>query len=298
MIGRAFAKINLGLEVLFRREDGYHELRTIFQTVDLHDRLRFEAASSGVELVSDDPSLPTGPENLVIQAAEALGQLAGVSAGARIALEKRIPSGKGLGGGSADAAITLLALNRLWGLDLPPSELGRLAREIGADVAYFLLGGTALGLGRGDEVYPLAREPDFPILLILPAFSLETANVYQSLQLTRRESSNKLPHFVSSVMDGRDDFLFVSNDLESAAMKVFPLIGIYKGNLLELGAAAASMSGSGSAVFGVFKDLAMAHSAARSLASRGVRAIVTRTISRKEYLERRLVVGVQHTEDP
>ncbi len=298
MIGRAFAKINLGLEALFRREDGYHELRTIFQTIDFHDRLHFEAAPSRLDLVSDDPALPQGQENLVIKAAEALRRSAGVTAGARIELEKRIPWGKGLGGGSADAAITLLALNRLWGLNLPSSELRTLATEVGADVAYFLLGGAALGLGRGEEVYPLARELDFPVLLILPDFSLETAAVYGSLELTKRQSSNKLHHFVSSVLDGRDDFRFVSNDLESAAMKVFPPIGIYKGSLIELGAAAASMSGSGSAVFGVFRDSAMAHSAARSLASRGVRAIVTRTISRKEYLERRLGVGVQHAGDP
>jgi 4-diphosphocytidyl-2-C-methyl-D-erythritol kinase len=298
VIGYAFAKLNLGLEVLFRREDGYHELRTIFQTVDLTDRLHFEATSSGIELATDDSSLATDRENLVVKAAELLRDQARVEAGARIVLEKQIPPGKGLGGGSADAAITLLALNRLWGLDVSSRTLTALAREIGADVPYFLLGGTALGLGRGDEVYPLAPELDFPILLILPDFSLETAAVYRNLELTRRESSTTLVHFVSSVLDGRGDFLFVSNDLESAAMKAFPPIERFKRDLLELGASAASLTGSGSAVFGVFKDLAMAHSATRFLASRGVRAIVTRTISRKEYLERRLVVGVQHTGDP
>lgn len=291
MRATAFAKINLGLEVLFRREDGYHELRTIFQTIDLCDRLSFQKAERGITLDVDDPALPTDGGNLVTKAAEALARHAGREAGVSIRIEKKIPLGSGLGGGSSDAAVTLLALNSLWGLGLPLADLDALARGLGADVPFFLYGGTALGIGRGDEVYPLARQARFPIVLVLPAFSVETADLFRSLVLTKRESSLTLQYFASSGSDREDTFLYVVNDLESATMKRFPSIEGHLESLLELGAAASSMSGSGSAVFGVFSDAAMAESAARTLTARGVRALATRTVVGEEYRERRLSAG-------
>ncbi len=288
MRARAYAKINLGLEVLSRREDGYHELRTIFQTIDLYDRLSFRLAEKGIELSSNDPDLPSGGGNLVIRAAEILADKIECSKGARIELEKTIPAGRGLGGGSADAAMTLLALNELWKGDLSEAELRQLARGIGMDVPYFLVGGTALGLGRGEEIFPLGFQFEVPIVLILPDFAVSTAEAYRNLILTKRETSLKLQDFALSCLGGRGMSLDLVNDLESSTTVFSPAIHEYKARLTELGAAVSLMSGSGSSVFGVFYDDAVARSAAESLAARGTRAIATRTLARRTYLERRL----------
>lgn len=288
MRARAYAKINLGLEVLFRREDGYHELRTIFQTIDLYDRLSFQSADKGIELSTNDPELPTDRGNLVVRAAEILAERIECSRGVRIELEKAIPAGRGLGGGSADAAMTLLALNELWQGDLSDAELRRLAAGIGMDVPYFLVGGTALGLGRGEEIYPLEFQFEVPIVLILPDFAVATAEAYSNLILTKRDTSLKLQDFALSCLGWRGTSLDLVNDLESSTTVFSPAIHEYKASLTELGAAVSLMSGSGSSVFGVFYDDAVARSVAETLATRGTRAIATRTLARRTYMERRL----------
>ncbi len=288
MRARAYAKINLGLEVLFRREDGYHELRTIFQTIDLYDRLSFQSAEKGIELSTNDPELPTDHGNLVVRAAEILAERIECSSGVRIELEKVIPAGRGLGGGSADAAMTLLALNELWQGELSDAELWRLAAGIGMDVPYFLVGGTALGLGRGEEIYPLEFQFEVPIVLILPDFAVATAEAYSNLILTKRDTSLKLQDFALSCLGGRGTSLDLTNDLESSTTVFSPAIHEYKASLTELGAAVSLMSGSGSSVFGVFYDDAVARSAVETLAARGTRAIATRTLARRTYMERRL----------
>ncbi len=288
MRARAYAKVNLGLEVLFRRDDGYHELRTILQTIDLHDRLTFETLPRGIELEVDENVVPGGEENLVTKAARLMAERVGRPVGARIELEKRIPVGRGLGGGSADAAMTLLALNELWKVGLPQADLGRLGAELGMDVPFFLHGGTALGIGRGDEVSPLALQVDVPIVLILPDFAISTAAAYRELILTKRESSLKLQAFASSSFSGKNGFPELMNDLEAATREHHPSIKEHKKSLLDLGAVVSLMSGSGSAVFGIFDDGAVGESAAQSLAERGIRAIATRTLTAKTYRERRL----------
>lgn len=288
MRARAYAKVNLGLEVLYRRDDGYHELRTILQTIDLHDRLSFENRASGIELVVDERVVPGGEDNLVTRAARLLAGRLNRPAGARIELDKRIPVGRGLGGGSADAAMTLLALNELWEGGLSLAALCRFGAELGMDVPFFLHGGTALGIGRGDEVFPLARQVDLPIVLILPDFSISTAAAYRELILTKRESSLKLQDFASSSFSGKNGLPELTNDLEAATREHLTSIKEHKKSLLELGATASLMSGSGSAVFGIFDDGAVGESAARSLAERGIRAIATRTLTAKTYRERRL----------
>ena len=155
---RAYAKVNLGLEVLGLRDDGYHELRTLFQTIDLHDDVVLRPRPRGVSVRCDHPLVPKDATNLAARAAEALRAYGRVSAGVEIEIRKRIPVGGGLGGGSSDAAAVLLGLDRAWKLGLGPDGLHRLARRLGADVPFFLLGGTALGLSRGDEVYPLRQQ--------------------------------------------------------------------------------------------------------------------------------------------
>ncbi len=288
MKARAYAKVNLGLEVLFRREDGYHELRTILQTVDLCDHLSFESRSSGIELDLPDLSLPTGSENLVVRAAELLAERVDRTVGVRIELDKRIPVGRGLGGGSSDAAVTLLALNELWQAGLSYRGLSGLSAELGMDVPFFLFGGTALGVGRGDEIFPLAHQVDVPIVLILPDFAISTAAAYRNLILTKRKSSLKLHSFASSSFGGGNGLLDLTNDLEAATREHLSSISGYKQILLELGAVASLMSGSGSAVFGIFDDEVVSRSAVQSLNGRGIRAIATRTLAGSTYRERLL----------
>jgi 4-diphosphocytidyl-2-C-methyl-D-erythritol kinase len=287
IVARAFAKINLGLEVLAKRDDGYHELRTILQTVDFCDVLTFELGGDAISLSTSDPVLGTGPENLVIRAATAL---AAGAAGLRasIHLEKKIPAGMGLGGGSADAAMTLLALDRLWNLQTPLPELHRLAASIGTDVPFFLYGGAAVAVGRGDELYPCPVELDSPIVLILPEFSISTASAYASLRLTKRRSGLTLQHFAWGGPCVRDKLGEMVNHLEGTTGSRTSEIQEYKKLLLDRGALAAMMSGSGSAVFGVFQEVHAARSVADSLNRDGIRAVVTRTLDREAYCEKRL----------
>ena len=285
---RAYAKVNLGLEVLGRREDGYHELRTILQTIDFHDELTFEAEHAGIRLTTNDPSLGTGTENLVVCAANLLADAAGYRGGAFIHLEKRVPKGLGLGGGSSDAATTLVALDRLWKTRASPQDLHRLAASIGMDVPFFLYGGTALAVSRGDEVYPLEMPVDLPIVLILPDFSISTAEAYGNLRLTNREAGLKLLHFAWNLPEVRVGLRELVNDLESAAFDRFDFIQEYKRLLLDLGATSSMMSGSGSSVFGIFHDEASAEDSARSLGLRGIRAIATKTVGGRAYRAERL----------
>src|SRR5258706_4073077 len=152
---KSYAKINWTLDVLFKREDGYHELRTIYQTVSLHDDLRLSEPNGAIEIICEDQRVPCDETNLAFKAALMLREATGSSKGARIEIEKRIPVAAGLGGGSSNAAATLLALIKLWQIEIEDGELIKLAASLGSDVPFFLIGGTALGAGRGEEVYPI-----------------------------------------------------------------------------------------------------------------------------------------------
>ena len=177
---KSYAKINLGLEVLGLRQDGYHELRTLFQTVDLADDLELRPRTGPtIEVACDHPLVPKDEGNLALRAALELQRFARARSGARIVLEKRLPVGGGLGGGSSNAAAVLLGLDRLWGLRLGITGLLPLARRLGADVPFFLYGGTALGLARGDEVYPLRRQIEAHVVLVVPEVSVATAAVFR-----------------------------------------------------------------------------------------------------------------------
>jgi len=189
------AKINWTLEVLGRRPDGYHELRTVFQTVDLADTLTFEPLQDGIVIECDHPEVPTDERNLVWKAANLVQERAGIKSGVRIRIIKRIPTAAGLGGGSSNAAVTLLALLELWRLEIPWTELLVIGARIGADVPFFLLGGTGLGVGRGDEVYPLAGIDAPFMLLVNPGILIPTREVYANLpaELTNPETVVKMP---------------------------------------------------------------------------------------------------------
>ena len=253
----SFAKINWTLEILGRRLDGYHELRTILQTVDVHDDLIFTLTESQIILTCDNPAVPCDETNLIFRAALLLRELFGCDKGANIHLIKRIPMGAGLGGGSSNAAIALLALINLWDLDVAPQDLFTLGAKLGADVPFFFFGGTGIGIGRGDEVYPIEDMNAEHLLLVNPGINVPTKEIYGNLpsMLTRTPALNKIPHSLAVAYAHNMKLpLQLRNDLEVPALSLFPEIGIVKQRLKDLNAAQVLMSGSGSTVFAIFES--------------------------------------------
>ena len=291
----SFAKINWTLEVLGRRADGYHELRTLLQTVSLADSLSFSPADDGIELICDAPGVPLDDTNLIVRAARWLKEATGFTGGARIKLDKRIPIGAGLGGGSSNAAVTLLALQYLWGVKLSPGELFQLGARLGADVPGFFLGGTCIGIGRGDEVYPLADISFGELLLVKPDFGVSTGEVYGSLpdELTKPFSLDMMPFSLEAAY--RSTFApgktlpLLRNDLERSVFVRYPQLSEIKDRLTRTGACAAMMSGSGSTIFALFDSKAMLSVARQEFSDTGWWSAPVRTIGRAEY---RAALGV------
>ncbi|MBI3920179.1 MAG: 4-(cytidine 5'-diphospho)-2-C-methyl-D-erythritol kinase [Armatimonadetes bacterium] len=263
------AKINLFLEVLRRREDGYHDLQTIFQSIDLHDVLTLQVTEGGVRFACNVQEL-VNESNLCLKAVKLLqsSQLAGTNHGVSIDLEKRIPWGAGLGGGSSNAAATLRALNYLWNLDLGETTLHDLARRLGADVPFFLLGGCALGEGTGESLRSVKTRNNYWILLVKPPFEVETAQAYKQLSLSSRGASQSPRPLLAALEEGSiaEGGRLLYNRLESSVMEFRPELRDIKTMLLEAGARSSLMSGSGSCVYGLFQDPASAERA-RSLLS-------------------------------
>jgi 4-diphosphocytidyl-2-C-methyl-D-erythritol kinase len=257
----SYAKINLALELVGIRPDGYTELRTIFQSIDLKDTLSFEHAPPGeLEVTCDDEGVPSGRENLVGKAAHLLLMESGIRAGARIHIAKRIPHGAGLGGGSGNAAVALVALDRLWETRLSAEDRHRLASRLGSDVPFFLYGGTALGLGRGEEVYPLSEPSAAELIIALPPFRVPTSEAYERVKrrLTPRSGGHTIWRFASRGLPGVASYSFVINELEEAATEGQEgrsgLLRSLKRRFLESGASCAALCGSGSALFGLFAE--------------------------------------------
>ncbi|HUR33896.1 MAG TPA: 4-(cytidine 5'-diphospho)-2-C-methyl-D-erythritol kinase [Vicinamibacterales bacterium] len=276
---RAFAKINLTLRVLGMHADGYHELRTVFQSLDLHDSLTFAAVRGPFAITCDDPACPADESNLVFRAAARLWEMTGRGGGPRgvsVRIAKRIPMQAGLGGGSSDAAATLRALRELWQLEMPDARLHAIARALGADVPYFLEGGTVLGLERGDLLYPLIDARPAWVVLVRPDFGVSTKDAFgwwdADLQSRRAPAGSA----------GTSEQWV--NDLQPAVAARHPRIATIARQLRRAGARYAAMSGSGSAVFGLFAEEAEARRAAETSAGRRVATWVTRTTSRREYL--------------
>jgi 4-diphosphocytidyl-2-C-methyl-D-erythritol kinase len=286
----SFAKVNLGLEVLGLRQDGYHELRTLFQSLELRDELALRTTRGGSVVVRcDHPAVPTDESNLAAGAARLLLDWAGSGHGLEIEIRKRLPVAGGMGGGSSNAAAVLMGLDRMLGLGLGAAGLQPLARRLGADVPYFLLGGTALGLARGDEVYPLARQLEAEVVVVDPEREISTAAVFRRVDasLTPRENSRTIFHFVSRDLEGDDGLRQLSNDLEAAAFEeapdLRPVVERIRGTLVGQGARLAALSGSGSACFGVFDDSRRARSAETALRGLGLRTLRSRTLTLDRY---------------
>src|SRR5688572_23732946 len=287
---RAHAKINLDLRVVGVRPDGFHELRTVFQAVALHDVVQCELRAGPFAIECQAPGVPLDRSNLVWRAAEALWRSLRRPAPVRdvvIRLEKQIPVQGGLGGGSSDAAATLLALTRLWRVPLRPSQLTDVAATLGADVPFFLSGGTALGLGRGDEVYPLADLPRHWIVLLIPGFGVSTADAYNWYDAERelgRGVSTREPQVVPGPWPSRAAQMI--NDLEAPIARHHPEIDQMRTALRRAGALAAAMSGSGSAVFGLFQKRSEALAAVERLSGSGWRVLLTESLGRGDYSRR------------
>ncbi len=278
----AFAKINFCLHVLGRRPDSYHELRTIFQAISLRDTLELSLTrNSGIALEVGGAELPAGPENLVYRALDALSSEIGYGGGVRARLEKRIPVARGLGGGSSDAAAALLGLLRLTKKKLPLERLIEIAAGLGADVPFFLFGGRALAVNRGDEIYPLPDAPRRTVLVISPRdIGVSTKDAYQwiSTELTNHPKAPKMWKFCALCWSRTGE---VSNDFEGPVFARHPRLGEIRDGLLQRGAAEAALAGSGSAVFGIFRNPAQARRAARAFPEDSV--FVVETLSREKY---------------
>ncbi len=287
----AFAKINLGLEVLHQRADGHHELRTVFQTIDLSDEIVLALRAGTPTVCCDHPDVPSDESNLALQAALQLRRFARTDLGVEISMKKRIPTAAGLGGGSSDAAAVLRGLDHLWSLSLGTLGLLPLARRLGADVPYFLFGGTALGIARGDEVYPLERQLRFRVVVVDPGVRVSTAAVFRRLgrSLTARENGNNIFRFLSRE-GSRVPVCLLVNDLEDAAVLEFPELGAklrgIRDALVREGALQASLSGSGSAYYGIFDDAAKARRAHASVLGMGYGAYRVETLTTSRFRAR------------
>ncbi len=245
------AKVNLRLEILKRREDGYHELRTVFQKISLHDTLHFSLRKrKGISIRADHPRLPLGKKNLVYKAAQSMFKVCGYQGGVHIEIKKKIPLGAGLGGGSSNAAATLMALNKLLEIKLSQKELMEMGLGIGADVPFFFLKGAAIGSGIGER---LKKEtlPSLWYVLIYPNFEVSTRWAYEHFMLTNQRFHFNLHRFLKTP-EGISRILL--NHLEEVVSKKYSQINLMKEWLLSAGALGASMTGSGPTVFGLFRD--------------------------------------------
>jgi 4-diphosphocytidyl-2-C-methyl-D-erythritol kinase len=285
----AYAKINLRLDILGKRADGFHELRTIFQTISLHDELRLRTSRQpaiSLRILGNESLLREPVEkNLVYRAVDALRRELKIRGGVEIELKKKIPAGRGLGGGSSDAAAALLGYLRLTGKKIRQARLLEIAASLGADVPFFLLGGRALGANKGDEIYPLPDIAKLHVLVVSPKdIHVPTPDAYRwlkakPLRLTKSAANPKLFEFCALCWSAQGSGL--SNDFERPVFRRHPRLDHIKRALLRRGAAEASLAGSGSAVFGVFPSPAMARRAAVGFPHD--QTFVCETVSRERY---------------
>lgn len=269
---KAPAKINLFLEVLGKRNDGYHELETVMQEIDLVDSLEFEEIDEGIKLECENSSIPLNENNLVYKAAELVLRECGIKKGVAIRLEKRIPVGAGLGGGSSDAAATLKALNSLWGIGLNDVELMELAAKIGSDVAFFIKGKTSLCRGRGEKVYPIEVKSKLNYLVVFPHVEISTKSIYGNLKIDLTKNRKDVSVFAKA-MENSDvakigKLLF--NRLEETIFSLYPNLLQMKNLLERFGFCGLLVSGSGSAIYGLCSNRNQAEMIRNQIELRGM----------------------------
>ena len=282
----SFAKINWYLRVLGKRSDGYHELCTIFQTVSLADKIHFSSAAD-LKLICNQSLIPTDEKNLIVKAANSLRERFEVGEGAAIYLEKTIPAPGGLGGGSSNAAMTLLGLVHLWKLKIDYSSLVEIAKNLGADVPFFLYGGTARGLGRGTEIELLDEIEENFLIIVTPPVKVSTAAAFQSLEtaaLTKESSKSILKICRQKTANFDLRLTDLKNDFERSVFSCAPEIERAKKTLLNLGASGAMMSGSGASVFGIFEKEETRQAALKALeVEKTWRRFAVATVSRRQF---------------
>jgi 4-diphosphocytidyl-2-C-methyl-D-erythritol kinase len=283
----SFAKINWSLRILTKRPDGYHEVRTVLQTISLCDELHFES-TTGTDLTfsCNEPHLPFDEQNLVVRAASMLRESAGAAPGCHVHLAKRIPMQAGLGGGSSNGAVALVGLMRLWRLEVDQASLKHMAVQLGADVPFFLSGGCALGVGTGAEILPLPDRARKYLLLVTPNARVSTAGAYNAFDtaLTSHQAETILAGSDDEPDLGNSDQWDLRNDFERVIFDMEPEIERAHAALLNAGARRAMLAGSGSTVFGIFDDLeAQMHASGTIEAEAGWRVIPCATISRSDF---------------
>jgi 4-diphosphocytidyl-2-C-methyl-D-erythritol kinase len=314
---RSFAKINIGLQIGPRRADGFHALRTVYQTIALHDRLQVGITrGSGIEIRSKDQRVPSDESNTCWRMAHRAMKALKARGRVVIQVEKSLPVQGGLGGASSNAVATLLAIERAVGKQLPPEERLRLAGEVGSDLPLFLIGGTVLGVGRGEEVYPLEDLPALECVVVTPEIGVSTPQAFADLDIFREKTGKLTAETGSDTLDrssravsawlsgfptgvpakgsgDRAEALLldlvhagIENDFESVVFPQHSELRAVKGAMEGAGAAYASLSGSGSTVYGLFKSRALARKAATRLSAEGMPAVATRTLTRREYWRR------------
>jgi 4-diphosphocytidyl-2-C-methyl-D-erythritol kinase len=289
------AKINLGLDIHKKRDDGFHELESLFQMVGWYDEVELEETQENVELFCDTPSIPNDETNLVVKAARLLqNRCPGKCSGVKITLKKNIPSGAGLGGGSGNAAGVLLALNIIWNLKIPRGDLISMASELGSDVPFFLMSPCAIGTGRGEILQPVENRISFYILMIYPGFPISTPWVYGNLKLKLTKSENNISILKNFIL--RSEFAqlgaAIYNDLEPVVFKRYPEILKIKNELLSSGAGGALLSGSGSTVFGIFDNPEIAKKALARFTGGEYRVCLATSITRfSEFFPKEMILA-------
>jgi len=278
---KARAKINLALDVTNKRPDGYHNIRTIMQTIELYDIVTVNIIEKGIEVECNVENVPLGRENTAYRAAELFIGKYGIDKGVKISIKKNIPVAAGLAGGSSDAAAVLKAMNQLFGIEADENELINMGRNIGADVPYCIKGGTILAEGIGDILTELKPLPKTYLLLVKPDLEVSTKVVYQSLDINKINKRPDMSLLKKAIEEGRIEILAgnMVNVLETVTASKYEEINIIKDKLISLGAIGSVMSGSGPTVFGIFRDRQAAEEACRafSLSERNMSVIVTET---------------------
>tara|TARA_B100001123_G_scaffold238504_1_gene267111 strand:- start:1885 stop:2796 length:912 start_codon:yes stop_codon:yes gene_type:complete len=283
---RAHAKINLDLRILGLFPDGFHKLRTVFQSLSLHDTLTFFPRPGPFSIESTTAGFPLDRSNLIWQAADKLWEFlgrSGTAADIMIQVEKRIPTRAGLGSGSTNAAAALVGLAYLWQAELNPKKLISLAGKLGADVPFFLSGGTALGLGRGDAVSPLEDLPKHWVVLVIPGFGISSIDAYKWYEIDRKRGQiiqTKPQHIAGPWSSDAPQMI---NELEGSIARRYPDIDYMKTALQQAGASAVSMSGSGSTVFGLFQNHRDALTAVKDLSDSGWQVLLTESLPQTAY---------------
>lgn len=280
---KSFAKINLGLEILGKRADGYHNLKTIFQTIDLFDTIEISGNQSGtIHLNGDDPMVEWDRGNTIFKAFAVMYERFKLHQGFDIFVKKKIPGGSGLGGGSSNAAVILIFLNGYFRLNLQMKDLIAIGVKIGADVPFFLMGGTVMAEGIGEKMTPLENPDESPVMIVIPAIKVPTALIFSHFNLTSKPIKSKIDTFITS-----KKLEVLENNLEKTTFELFPEVRMIKKKMQTMGFKLVLMSGSGSAVFGVPVVDADTRGALPGLKKDfpGSRVFVSRMLNKQNYLD-------------